>query len=193
MEPVIWTQIATTAGTLVTAFLGFLLSGVNDRRKDQRAADQERLKRREEAQRVAAIERHKDQLETLLALQDDVQQVARNAARSLHHDHMTAREGLPASQLPEGLSEDDYTSRVSLSRHASRVLDDRVREAAVSMASELAALTLMPVVSEGSTRDEVENEAFRRLRRLNEIVTPTMALMGEAVRAEMLWTPAADA
>ncbi|MGO3023964.1 MAG: hypothetical protein ACTIIH_12095, partial [Brevibacterium sp.] len=131
-------------------------AGANDRRRDERTHRRELALRWSD--RVAQLETatHALQRETLLALQDALQEVARLTGKTMHFDHMQARSG-KYTQLPEDLSEAMHVAEIEVSQLAARVLDPQVR-AAVKEFSEISTrLSVLSTDLRGLTGHTLEN------------------------------------
>lgn len=175
--------------TLLASLGGYLLAGLNEEKRDRRTAAQDRERRADEALLRREEERHRAQLETLMALQQDVQKVAREAGRTMHFDLMQAREG-KYTQLPGGWSEDDLAARQSLSLHHSRVLDEEVRRAVEEFSAVAAAVSTTPAALMGLAGEELEAASTRQMVRLLEAAQAAQSAVGAAVRHELQWEPA---
>lgn len=174
--------------TLAASFGGYFLAGLNEARRDQRAVARERRSRAEDAHLRREEERHRLQFETLMALQEDVQQLARQCGRTLHFDHMQARQGR-YTQLPDGWGEAELATRLSLKRNASRVLDDDVRAAVEELSEVTARVGLSPMVLKGLSGDDLEAAADARWRPLLPAVERANKEIGSALRRELGWKP----
>lgn len=128
MDPSLVNQIIVAAATLLASLGGYLLAGVNERRRDERALERELALRATE--RVDGLDdaSHVFQRETLLALQDAVQVMARLTTKAMHFDHMQARKGNDVP-LPDPSDQDLYANMVEVRRLQYRILDDEARYA----------------------------------------------------------------
>ncbi|MFT8357766.1 hypothetical protein [Bifidobacterium aquikefiri] len=97
-------QMIIALTTLVASFGGYFLAGLNERHRDERALSRElHLHADERGSRLEEAE-HALQKETLLTLQDAVQQMARLTGKAMLFDHMQARKG-EYTQLPDSLDQ----------------------------------------------------------------------------------------
>ncbi|MUK02292.1 hypothetical protein GM708_10350 [Vibrio cholerae] len=175
--------------TLVASIGGYLLAGLNERRRDERTMQRE--SRLRVLDRGAQLDdgRRALQRETMLALQDAVQAMARFAGQAMHFDHMQARQG-KYTQLPDALSNDMFVNQVEVRRLASRILDSDVRDAVDGLIELTVRLTTSPKDLEGLVGDRLENGAFAKLANLNDEYAAVSRILGEAVRREIAWQPA---
>lgn len=151
--------------------------------------DRDRSARTEERRSTAIRDRHQFQLDTLLALQDAVQVMARLTGRSMHFDHMQARKG-EYSQLPPGYDAEMTANNLDVIRLRNRLLDDKLRNAIERFESAVAAATVPPVFFKGLSDDERELAANRLAREFGSEYTLVMGQLGTALRIELAWLPA---
>lgn len=177
--------------TLAASFGGYFLAGLNEARRDRRTAAQERQSRADDARLRREEERHRLQLEALMALQEDVQRVARQCGRSLHFDHMQARQG-QSTLLPAEWSEEELATRLSLKRNVSRVLDGEVRAAVDELSGVTADISLTPTMLKGLSGDDLEAAAAARMYPLGPVVERANDVIGSALRRELAWEPSHD-
>lgn len=191
MPVTLWPQIIIAMSTLLAATLGYMLAGVNEARRDRRAAERERAARHEDRHMTALHTRHTFQLETLLALQDAIQLMARYTGRSMHFDHMQARKGL-YTQLPENHSDEILANGFDVIRLRNRLLDQELRTAIEHFEAQCAAAMILPPQEyRGLTGDELETAALTREARFGDQYAAVMHHLGTALRAELDWTPRA--
>lgn len=189
MDPSLVNQIVVATATLLASLGGYLLAGRNERRRDERTLRRElRLRISERGSRLDD-DRHTLQRETLIALQDAVQAMARFAGRALHFDHMQARQG-KYTQLPDALSDDVYANRVEVRRLTSRILDSDVRDAIDGFIGLSARLSTSPKDLEGLVGSRLEDGALAKLAELNDGYDAMSRILGEAARREIAWQPA---
>ncbi|WP_417218577.1 hypothetical protein [Arthrobacter sp.] len=188
MEPVVFTQIVIAAATLLASLGGYLLAGLNERRRDARTLARELQLRGTERESRRDDEAHTFQREILLALQDAVQLMARLTYKAMHFDHMQAREG-KYTHLPDTLSDDMHSNGVDVRRLASRVLDAGVRAAVDAFKDTSARLSISPRHLQGLVGDDLENRATSDIMELHEGFETLTAVLGEAVRREIAWRP----
>lgn len=174
--------------TLAASFGGYLLAGLNEARRDRRSANQARQSRAEDARLRRDEARHELQLDALKALQEDVQLLVRQCGRALHFDHMQARKG-QFTLLPETWSEEELTTRMSLQRNVSRVLDEDVRLAVEELSDVTARLGMSPAGLMGLTGDDLEAAADARMHPLMPLAERVNAVIGVALRRELDWEP----
>lgn len=186
MDSGVVTQVVVATATLLASLGGFVLAGVNDRKRDERALAHGLQSTA--AERAARLEddRHAFQLETLLALQDAVQQMARHAGKTIHFDHMQAREG-QYTQLPGSLSEEIHANGVEVRRLVTRVLDGDVRAAVADFSSICARLTLAPTDLQGLAGDQLEIRVCAQMEELTVSCDAVFGILGDAVRGELAW------
>ncbi|MFJ6003660.1 hypothetical protein [Arthrobacter sp. NPDC092385] len=189
MDPSLVNQMIVAIATLVASIGGYLLAGLNERRRDERTMQRE--SRLRVLDRGAQLDdgRRALQRETMLALQDAVQAMARFAGQAMHFDHMQARQG-KYTQLPDALSNDMFVNQVEVRRLASRILDSDVRDAVDGLIELTVRLTTSPKDLEGLVGDRLENGAFAKLANLNDEYAAVSRILGEAVRREIAWQPA---
>lgn len=176
--------------TLGAAFGGFVLAGRNQRTGDARAAERERAQHARDVATRLAEERHRDQLELLRTVQEEVHQLARTSLRIVVWDETLIREGADSTLLPPDLNTEDHDVRIRLAMHVSRVLDDSVRDDVAAMLDQMTKLTQHPLVGEGLTTVQAEAEITRRLTVIANTSNSTLDLLGAKVRAEAAWEPA---
>lgn len=181
-------QVIVAGATLTASLGGFLLAGRNERRRDHRALTAEMELRLMErgGQRESAS--HEFQLETLLALQDAVQLMARLTGRTLHFDQMQARTG-QTTQLPDSLSDDALANTVEVNRLAARVLDVGVRDAVAAFSELSARLSTLPVALSTASNVDVDAQYLLRRSELTEGYATMTAVLGERIRYEISWRP----
>ncbi len=184
----LWAQVIIAASTFFAGILGYLLAGVNDARRDRRSVERETVARREEARTAALRSRHEFQLETLLALQDAVQRMARLTGRAIHFDHMHARKSL-YTQLPDEYDQEMTANSTDVSRLRNRILDSGLREAIATFQSASNQATESPGRYEGLQGPALEAEAMRVLREFGAHVDNVMNQIGVALRSELVWEP----
>ena len=188
MENVPWTQIITALATLGAAFLGFLLAGINEAKRDARAAAHQREVRAEERLAAAMNARQEFQRETLLSLQDAIQLMTRLTGKTLVFDHMNARKGLQ-TQLPEEYSDEIYANGVDVIRLRNRVLSEELRETITHFAEACRQISLTPSGYTDLSPETVESHANALYTHLDTHYKNTMDQLGTALRAELEWTP----
>lgn len=184
----LWPQIIIAASTLAAALIGYTLAGKNEARRDRRAAEAASSARIEERVSAAVRERHEFQRETLLALQDAIQLMARLAGRAMHFDHMQAREG-KYTQLPDRFSEEMQANGVDVNRLQSRILDDELRASVDRFRRAGIEATLDPRRYVGLKGEGLESAALHALTKFGDEVTRVMDDLGVAVREELAWSP----
>lgn len=184
----LWPQIIIASSTLIAAFLGYTLAGLNEARRDRRAAEREKLARAEERYSAAVLDRHQFQLETLLALQDAVQLMARFTGRAMHFDHMQAREG-KYTQFPTDHDAEIMSNGFDVIRLRNRLLDQNLRRAIERFESAASASMMPPTHFEDLSGQALESAAARLAGQFGEAYTLVMAQLGEALRTELSWVP----
>lgn len=184
----LWPQIIIAGSTLLAAFLGYLLAGLNEARRDRRAADRERLARAEDRQTTAIRAQHEFQLETLLALQDAIQLMARVTGRAMHFDHMQARQGL-YTQLPDNYSEKIHANAVDVTRLRNRVLDEDLRAAIEQFQSTCNTAASAVERFVGLKDEALERVASGELTNFGLHVDAVMNQLGASLRTELSWLP----
>jgi hypothetical protein len=181
-------QIIIAVSSLLASFAGYSLAGRNERRRDERerqaAAVSKHAERLAESDRIS----HEFQLETMLALQDEVQKMARAAGRALHFDHMQARQGR-YTQLPPEWSDEMHANGVAVSRLNSRVLDQSVRSGVEAFVAAATSLPLSPRDLVGLHGDDLESAASQKFAALAHSARGVQELLGAAVRLELAWQP----
>lgn len=180
-------QLIIALTTLAASFGGYLLAGHNDRRRDERTARHERQRQRDERRLAAESEMRAFQRQTLMSLLDALQVMSRIAGKTLHFDHMQAREGLRAN-LPDGYSGDAYANGVLVRRLQIMILDPQVRAAVSAFNEAVTRATMLPGYSDLSP-DAVESEALHKLDGMNDAWLEVSRVVGESLRSELVWTP----
>jgi len=188
VDSLLVSQIVVAAATLIAGFIGHFLAGVNESRRDERTFRHERQQRIWERADQREDNKRVFQRETLLALQDALQAMARLTGKAMHFDHMQAREG-KYTHLPGTLSEDMFTSTVEVRRLASRILDPKVRDTVDEFIELSSRFTTAPEHFRGLSGEDLENRAFIMLVEFNERATATMEVLGKAIRWEIDWQP----
>lgn len=188
MDPSLVNQIVVAVATLGASLGGYLLAGLNERRRDTRTFMHERQQRASE--RAAQREDHRRifQRETLLELQDALQVLGRLTGKAMQFDYVQAREG-KYTLLPGTLSDDLLASTVEVRRLASRILDPKVRDTVEEFIELSSRFTTVPEHFKGVSGNDLENLAFAMLNEFNEGSAETMAVLGKAIRWEIAWQP----
>lgn len=184
-----WSDLLLAGTTLAASFGGYYLAGRNEARRDQRARIGEQQRDDDQARNRRAEERHRIQLDALLALQEDCQRLARNTGQILHFDYLQAREGR-YGLLPSDLDQESLDVRMSTKRNASRILDEGVRRAIDELTRVTADLvtTSRSFVELESTALESAVEA--QMMRLYEAGERGTESIEDALRREIAWEPA---
>ena len=188
MDLTLLTQIVIAVATLLASLGGYLLAGLNERRRDERTQLRESDSLRFERAAQLEDESHTFQRETLLSLQDALQKMARQTGKAMHFDHMQAREG-KYTQLPEGLDERMLAADVEVSRLTARVLDPDVRAAVKGFTELSAQLSTLPADLQGLTGDDLERRGTAKLREFGDGYNAVVEVVGESVRREIDWRP----
>lgn len=189
MDPSLVNQVVVASATLLAAGGGYWLAGVNERRRDARTLERElRLREAEREARLVDATRA-FQRETLLALQDAVQLMARLTGQATFFDHMKARAGM-YTRLPDELSDDLYANGVEVRSLMSRVLSVEVRDAVDRFVELSVRLTTSPKHLEGLVGDDLERHAATQTIELNTAYISVTGVLGEALRRELVWRPA---
>ena len=188
MDPSLVSQIVVAAATLLASLGGYLIAGRNESRRDERTHQRELQLRVSERGAQLDDARHTLQRETLLALQDAVQAMARLTGRAMHFDHMQAREG-EYTQLPGTLSDDISANIVEVRRLTSRILDSDVRDAIDVFIALSTRLSLSPKDLEGLTGSRLEDRSFVKFSEFNEGYEAMSKILGESTRQEIAWQP----
>lgn len=184
MDTALWGQVVIAGVAVVGSVLGYMLSGFNDARRDRRAADHEREARREERDAAVWIERHAFQRATLLELQDAIQLMARLTGRTMHFDHMQARES-KYTQLPHNYSEEMHSNGVDVIRLRNRLLDADLRETIAIFEKQCTAVSMVPDRYQARPAEDADAVAMELLREFDGQVTSVMDAVGEALRANL--------
>lgn len=187
MEDFPWSEIAIAGSTLAASLLGYLLAGANEARRDRRAAERERGARQDDSWAAALQARHQSQLETLLALQEAIQSMARSTSRALHHDHMQARAGT-YGDLPAELDAELLANQLEVTKLRNRVLDDDLRTAIEGLTQASRTATSATTTYPLQTDDSLEHLALSNLAMFAEHAGRITDLLGEHLRAEIKWT-----
>ena len=188
MDPSLVNQIVVATSTLLASLGGYLLAGRNERRRDERALRREVRLRVSERKSKLDDNRHTIQRETLLSLQDSVQALARFTGKTLHFDHMQARQG-KYTLLPDTLSDESHGNLVEVRRLTSRILNPDIRVAVDRFVGLTSKLASPPKDLEGLTGDRLERFAIAKVMELNDGYDEITKILGEAVREEIAWLP----
>lgn len=188
MDTSLASQVILAIATLAASLGGYVLAGINERRRDERATRRELHLRALERTSGLDEAQHEFQRDTLLALQDALQAMARLSGKAMHFDHMQARKGL-YTQLPEDVNNDLHAHRVEVQRLASRVLDGEIREAVRAFASVSARLTTLPKDLEDRSGGQLDEYALAKTGRFAEEYESVAELLGNAIRSEIAWRP----
>jgi|GEM_PF-2743377 len=180
-------QLLTVVTTLAVSFGGYWLAGHNDRRRDERMARHERRRQHDERRLATEAEIRGFQRQTLMDLLDALQVMSRVAGKTLHFDHMQARQGL-RTNLPNGYSDDAYANGVLVRRLQVMVLDQHLRQAVSAFVEVVTQVTMLPGFVE-LWPDAVESEALYKMNKINDAWLEVSQLVGEALRSELAWTP----
>ena len=164
MDTAAWAAIVGPITTLLGGLGGYWLAGRNEEARDRRAAAREGATRQAALGERLEEQRHSIQTETLLALQDQLLRLARNATMALAADVRNLRDDgryRPLGDLGDETRE--ITASVQLLR--TRVLDAGLREAVdnfVALCSRIAAMPAEPVVPQLLARDRPAAEGDTR-------------------------------
>lgn len=188
MDSPLVSQIVIAAATLLASLGGYMLASLNERRRDERALRRELKLRDTDRNAQLENERHALQRETLLALQDALQLMARLTGKAMHFDHMQARERR-YTQLPVDLSEEMHANGVEVRRLTTRVLDSSVRAAVDDFRALASRLPLTPKDLEGLVDDQLEGRSAAGLVELTDGYQSLSDILGEALRREIGWQP----
>lgn len=188
MELSLGSQIIVAAATLFASLGGYLIAGRNERRRDERTLKRELRLRTTERSAQLDDSRHKLQRETLLALQDAIQLMARLSGKTMHFDHMQARK-VQYTQLPESLSDDMFANLVEVRRLTNRILESEVRDAVDEFIALSTRLSMSPKDLEGVAGDRLEAYTLAKVVELNEGYDGMSRILGEAARREIAWQP----
>lgn len=181
MDPVLASQIVIAASTLTASLGGYVLAGINETRRDRRAAVRDAANRESERAALREDKRHDFQLDTLLALQDALQNMSRLAGAGIHFDHMQARKG-EFTQLPPGLSDEMHVNGVNVNRLVSRVLDQTIREQVADFTLFVAGLALLPKALEGLSPGQLEDAMLHKMSEFQARYDAVAVPIGESVR-----------
>jgi hypothetical protein len=127
-----WTGIAAVIAPITTLFGvlgGYVLAGRNEESRDQRAARRQAQIQGDAFAEQLEQDRHTFQRDTLLQLQDELQNLVRNTAKGIMQDQKTIKEQGQIFLLAGDLSEEARQITVSVQRLRARVLDDQLRAA----------------------------------------------------------------
>lgn len=188
MDSLLMNQIVLSAATLLASLGGYLIAGHNEHRRDERTLRRELGLRVAERSAQLDDNRHSLQRETLLALQDVVQIMARLAGKTMHFDHMQARKkeyGL----LPEGLSDEIFSNLVEVRRLTNRILESKVRDAVDEFIALTTRLSLTSEDLKGLAGDRLESYTFVKIAELHEGYEKVSKILGEEARREIAWHP----
>jgi hypothetical protein len=188
VDPSLVNQIVVAASTLLASLGGYLLAGRNERRRDERALRRELRLKVSERKSKLDDDRHTIQRETLLSLQDSVQALARFTGKTLHFDHMQARQG-KYTLLPDTLSDEAHANLVEVRRLTSRILNPDIRVSVDRFVGLTSKLASSPKDLEGLTGDRLERFAIAKVMELNDGYDEITKILGEAVREEIAWAP----
>jgi hypothetical protein len=129
MDAASWAAIVGPVTTLLGGLGGYWLAGRNDDARDRQAAARETAARRSALAERLEEDRHTFQRDTLLELQDELQKLARITTRIILQDQKTLKELDQLYQLPPGLNDEQFQTRVAVGRLRTRVLDPELRQA----------------------------------------------------------------
>lgn len=181
-------QIILAVATLLASLGGYVLAGVNEHRRDERVRKRDlELRAMERDSRLDESE-HAFQRQTLLELQDALQVMARLTGKTMHFDHMQAREGR-YTQLPDGLSNDLHANGVDVRRLASRILDADMRDAVDRFTLTSERLSTSPKDLQGLSGSSLESRAEAKMAELAIEYDALARTLGDAVRTEIAWRP----
>lgn len=184
-------QVLVAATAVLSSILGYALAGLNDARRDHRAATREQEARREEREMTIRHRQHEFQLATLLELQDALQLMARLTGRALHFDHMQAREG-QYTQLPADYSDEMHANGVDVIRLRNRLLDEELRTRIELFESECSEASMSPMHYRGLDGEQLESKALDVLTKFGLQVANAMNELGIALRTELSRAPGRD-
>ena len=189
-DPTTWTTLIASAGTLLGGLGGYWLAGRNEEGRDKRAAAREADSRHAALAERLEEQRHSFQLETLLALQDDLQGLSRSTAKISSADIQTLMQGNGLQRLSDELSETWRLAAVSVQRLQTRVLDAALRDGIRKFSD---TCTSLAVLRAAETGESMEDRLARFRRQAAELATAYAALneqLGELIRREMDRRPA---
>ncbi|KQR29806.1 hypothetical protein ASF75_11560 [Curtobacterium sp. Leaf154] len=191
MDAGLWGQVVIAGVAVVGSILGYMLSGFNDARRDRRTTLRERAARHDERDAEDRRERHAFQRATLLKLQDAIQLMARLTGRTMHFDHMQARDG-KYTQLPHQYGEEMHANGVDVIRLRNRLLDEDLRRSIVSFESQCDYVSTLPPRPKTRRPEEADAVAFEQMRTFGDQVSLVMDAVGEALRANLRASPTAE-
>ncbi|MDQ2729367.1 MAG: hypothetical protein M3Y91_16240 [Actinomycetota bacterium] len=126
----VWYGVVSLVVPAGTGLLGYLLSGRNDEARDRRTMEREQAARQLERDVTRDVWAQAFQRDLLLDLQDQLQALVRVTAKQIMEDERALAADGHLSQLPPGLSDEDFAIGVSVNRLIARILDDDLRRAA---------------------------------------------------------------
>jgi hypothetical protein len=178
--------ITTSSLTLLGALSGYFLAGLNDERRDKRAAAREAVGRAAAFAERLEEDRHTFQRDTLLELQDELQRMARINAKTIMFDKRQLRDQGKLTQLPEDLSQEDFINGTAVRRLTSRVLDSAMRQQVEQFQEYCAQISAeVPVF----LKDEPPGIAIPRLegylKEMGDRYISCHAALGVLIRAEL--------
>jgi len=185
-------SVLLAATTLAASLGGYGLAGFNEARRDGRAAIRDRAMRAEDTKLRRDEERHRIQLEALIALQEDAQLLARHCGKVLAFDLAGARRG-EYTQTPLGWGEDELAVRMRLSRNLSRLPDAGLREQVERFTLFTAELTAVPLIPLGLPDAELVAATMDHVGQLSEQSVDVLEAIGEAIRGEIAQPNTGDA
>lgn len=188
MDSSLVNQLILAVATLLASLGGYVLAGINEHRRDERGMKRDlELRALERDSRLDESE-HAFQRQTLLELQDALQVMARLTGKTMHFDHLQARQSV-YTQLPDGLSDDMQANGVEVRRLASRILDADVRDAVARFTSISVRLSTSPKDLQGLAGDSLESRADAKAAEFAFEYETLSRTLGDAVRAEIAWRP----
>ncbi|WP_182711139.1 hypothetical protein [Curtobacterium flaccumfaciens] len=190
MDAGLWGQVVIAGVAVIGSILGYMLSGLNDARRDRRTTLRERAARHDERDAEDRRERHAFQRATLLELQDAIQLMARLTGRTMHFDHMQARAG-KYTQLPSEYDEEMHANGVDVIRLRNRLLDKDLRQSIASFESQCGYVSFLPPRHQTERPEEVDAVALEQMRTFGDQVSIVMDAVGEALRANLSASPTA--
>lgn len=125
------------------------------------------------------------QRDLLLDLQDQLQALVRVTAKTIIEDERALAADGHLSQLPPGLSDEDFAVGVSVSRLTARILDDDLRRAVAEFHSSCTVLAMDAVAFRFDGGNDLEARLAANHSQLVSACEAMTAVLGPVLRREL--------
>ena len=179
------TDWISSIATVVVGVGGFLLGGLNERRRDERTSQRENASRAEEARERRESERHQFQLENYLALQEALRKFMRATVKILWADRAVVNTTGGFMMLQPELSQKAFKSGIRFIRLMNRVVDDDLRGRLSAFNSLTTEASLPPINWKSLSKESALALLDSRESRLSNSFSDADEKLGDLLRQEL--------